>query len=308
MSDQFPSKGTGDQLEAVFQHYVVTPLSEELSSELDGLRKKVVGSADADVETLLFSESKIIKREITRAAEKTSEKLQEVQETTENCAFGIIGIREGVQKQSELIADSKETTQKKLESLENQASENATNLRCAVTEASEQIAQELGRSKDSVTEALAGAEKTIHSSAQKIIEETVQKINERSLQICENSDSNLASLQASLEKYAYSINENIQRISTEVQVAQTDGTERILSAISETSVVVNKIAKQQEENHQQVVGQLQEMETIHERRMEEVVSSYQRENTYLKKMMYISWAISGTTLAATITSILIQLL
>ena len=308
MSDQFPSKGTGDQLEAVFHHYVVTPLSEELSSELDSLRKKVIGSADANVETLLSGESKMIRREITRASEKTSEKLQEIQETTENCAFGLISIREGVQKQRELITEAKDSTQKKLEGLENQASENAANLKCVVTEASEQIAQEIGRSKDSVTEALAGAEKTIHSSAKKIIEETVQKINERSIQISENSDSNLQALLASLEKHTYSISENIQRIGTEVQASQADGTERILSSISETSVVVNNIAKQQEENHQQVVGQLQEMKAINERLLDEVVSGYQKENTYLKKMMYISWAISGTTLAATIASILIQLL
>ena len=149
---------------------------------------------------------------------------------------------------------------------------------------------------------------TLGETHKKSTEMLVSLINERGIQLQENEDANASTLRASIETHTFKTIESIQKTGTDVQKAQADNHEQVKAAIGTLTEIAQEVSQRQESHHAELVAQVEAFEASNARKLDEFISLCKNENQHLKRMLYISWAIGGTTIAATIASILIQLL
>lgn len=149
---------------------------------------------------------------------------------------------------------------------------------------------------------------TLEETHKKSAEMLMTLINERGLQITENEDTNASTLRASIESHTFKTMESVQKIGSDIRKVQVENNEEVKAAIGTLTEIAQEVSQRQESHHVEIVAQIEAFETSHTRKLDELFSLCKNENQHLKRMLYISWAIGGTTLAATIASILIQLL
>lgn len=125
MKDNFPSQKTGDQLDAVFQSYVVHPLTDALTDELKKLHNKLADDPSASMESRLLDKGDEIQADLRKLKELPTQ-LTATNESIETLMFSLLGIRtdiakEATQTRDALLEKLNETTSGQQEKLEEAA-------------------------------------------------------------------------------------------------------------------------------------------------------------------------------------------
>ena len=315
------SKTTSERIESVFDEFVVKKISDELNPIRSDLKRLNVAYQERStrecIESICQSTGDIeaslskIKSNISLQDPgwKLSEQIQILVDAQDDLKEEIDAQDTGWQERHESLIKHVDAECANIKSeLADKIHALFTAEQTARSEQTERVLEQLAALMCITTQSGTDLQAALEDHDQKNTKTLLKTINDCSLKMIETADAGTSTLRASIENHTSKTIASVDKIGAEIQKTQVEDYEKVQEAIKTLTGVTKETSEHQDGHHAAIVKQIEAMEISNAQKLDEFLAVCKNENQRLKRMLYVSWAICGATLAAAIASIFIRLL